>query len=133
MAKMAEPIRILLADDDETFRRSTADLLRQQGYACDDVRTAQEARHRLATARYDVFICDIRMPGNAELELLDWLAARPDLAQATILITGFPSLQVAIRSIDLSMTDYLVKPFEFARLVEAVRAVVAKSRGASPS
>jgi len=66
---MAGTGRVLVADDEETFLFSTADLLRREGFECDCVRNAADASLLLGEKEYDVLIADIRMPGNSKLEL----------------------------------------------------------------
>jgi DNA-binding response OmpR family regulator len=119
--------RILVADDEETFLESTADLLREEGYACDCVMDAQNAVAMLSKNDYDLLIADIKMPGNLELELIRGLR---DLSNepSVILITGYPSLDTAIMSIQLSVSGYLLKPINFNELLPLVRESVARFR-----
>ncbi len=67
---MGSAAKILLADDEQTFLHSTADLLRDQGYDCDCAMDAEEASALLHGAEYDLLISDINMPGNGQLEFL---------------------------------------------------------------
>lgn len=115
--------RILVADDDETFLQSTCDLLRREGYQCDCVPDAAKAAEKLAGGEYDLLIADIKMSGNAELELI---RSMPNIAEGmpVILVTGYPSLQSAIQSIGLPVESYLIKPFDFAELLSHVRIAV---------
>ena len=111
--------RILLADDEQTFRESTGDLLRKQGYVCDCVPDANAAVEKLRQNSYDLLIADIKMPGNPGLELIKKL---PQLAKGmpTILVTGFPSQRTAIESIHLPVAAYMVKPIDFKELEKNV-------------
>ncbi len=121
-----EPARILIADDDETFRLSTAVLLRQMGYICDDAQDSDEAAKHLEQS-YDLLIADIRMPGNTELEFLRSVHDRlPELP--VIVLSGYPSLATAIAALRLSVSDYLFKPVEFAELKQAVARALLKGR-----
>ena len=115
--------RILIADDDETFRNSTADLLRKDGYECDCVSDAGEAVKKLREYSYDLLIADIHMPGNPELELIKEI---PVIAEGmpVLLVTGYPSVNTAIESIKLTVTAYLVKPVEFSELQEHVEKAI---------
>jgi YesN/AraC family two-component response regulator len=119
--------RILIADDEEVFLQSTADLLRREGYECDCVRNAPEAAEKISSNEYDLLIADIKMPGNAELELIKNIA---DGAEYTpvILVTGYPKLNSAIQSIELRVEAYLVKPFDFEDLLGHVYVAVDRSR-----
>ena len=80
---MSQSGRILIADDEETFLRSTADLLRREGYDCDCVPDAKTSIEKLKKANYDVLIADIKMPGNPKLELIQQL---PRIAEGTAAI-----------------------------------------------
>ena len=112
--------RILIADDEETFRNSIADLLRRREYQCDCAPDAIVAAELLRSADYDLLIADIKMQGNFELE---FIRALPQIAEGmpVILVTGYPSLRSAIESIQLPVAAYLVKPFEFEELLVQVQ------------
>ena len=123
---VAEVPRVLLADDEDTFRRSTARLLEQEGYQCDCAEDAHEAS-RLLTARHDALISDIRMPGNMQFEFLRDVRARfPSLP--IVLVTGYPSVQTAVESLRLSFADYLLKPVDWPELRQAVAQAIEKAR-----
>lgn len=117
--------RILIADDEETFLTSTADLLRREGYECACVRDAGSAARMLKTTGYDVLIADINMPGNAQLEFIRDL---PHLSQGVlvILVTAYPSLRSAIEAVRLAVAAYLVKPCHFGDVLSAVRSALAR-------
>lgn len=117
-----EPLgRILIADDEEIFLHSTADLLRREGFECDCVPDADAAIAKLGENQYDLLIADIKMPGNPELELVHKLPAiAPGLP--AILVTGYPSLRSAIQSVQLPVVAYLIKPVDLEDLLTHVRA-----------
>ena len=120
-----ETPRILLADDEETFRRSTARLFEQEGYQCDCAQDSQEAS-RLLTKEHDVLISDIRMPGNMQFEFLRDVRSRFPMLPI-VLVTGYPSVQTAVESLRLSFTDYLLKPVDWPDLRRAVGEAVKKT------
>lgn len=121
-----EHARILIADDEETFRLATAALLRQKGYVCDCAQDSEEAARFLSDS-YDLLIADIRMPGNMELELLRFVHDEmPELP--VVVITGYPSLQTAVESLRLSISDYLIKPVELSELQQAVTRALERGR-----
>jgi DNA-binding NarL/FixJ family response regulator len=116
---MTLPARLLLADDEETFRSSVAVLLRREGYVCDVASTAGEATKSLTENTYDLLITDLRMPGNMDLELLKAAASGGMLP--VIVVTAYPSVPTAIEAVRCAVVDYLVKPFDFDDLLRAVR------------
>ncbi len=115
--------RILLADDEDTFLQSTADLLRREGYKCDCVPDADRATEMLSDNEYDLLIADIKMPGNSELEFIRDL---PNIAEnvPVILVTGYPLVNSAIESVKLRVEAYLVKPLDFQELLGYVHIAV---------
>lgn len=122
---VAEAPRILLADDEDTFRRSTCRLFEQEGYRCDCAQDSQEAS-RLLTKEHDALISDIRMPGNMQFEFLRDIRSRFPMLPI-VLVTGYPSVQTAVESLRLSFTDYLLKPVDWPDLRRAVADAVKKT------
>jgi len=124
---MTEASRILIADDEEIFLESTADLLRRDGYDCDCVSNAATAKERLKNNDYDLLIADIKMPGNTNLELISDL---PETVESlpVILVTGYPSQHSAIQALHLPVVAYLVKPFDLDELLKHVNKAIEKKR-----
>lgn len=120
---MAPLAQVLIADDEETFRNSIADLLRREGYQCDCSSDALVATELLRNANYDLLIADIKMEGNFELEFVRNL---PPSAQGmpVILVTGYPTLKSAIESIQFPVVAYMIKPFEFEELLRQVEIAI---------
>lgn len=120
---MADLGRILIADDEETFLLSTADLLRREGYHCACAGDAIMAAEMLKNDEYDLLIADIKMEGNLELELIRNLRQIVGY-MPVILVTGYPSVRSAIQSIQLPVVAYLVKPIEFNELLAQVQSSI---------
>ena len=118
---MAESGKILIADDEEVFLSSTADLLRREGYECDCASDASTVVELLnSSLKYDLLISDINMSGNPELELVKDL---PKIAKGmpVVLVTAYPSINSAIQSIKLPVVAYMIKPFDFKALLTQVK------------
>jgi CheY-like chemotaxis protein len=113
--------KVLIADDEPTFVDALADLLRREGYECQTVPDGLAAAAELNTAQqYDLLIADIRMPGNPDLELIKHL---PQIAEGlpVILVTAYPDQGSALRSAELPVLSYLIKPVDFPELLVLVR------------
>jgi DNA-binding NtrC family response regulator len=116
---------ILLADDDQTFLDATAELLRLEGYT---VHTAPDASAAMAAVRegsYDLLISDLEMPGNEGLKLVRDVAAEAG-GLPVIILTGLPTVESAVASIDLPVTAYLLKPVNLALLFERVATAISR-------
>ncbi|MFM1768968.1 MAG: hypothetical protein RJA22_1497 [Verrucomicrobiota bacterium] len=121
--------RILLADDDAAFRMATRAFLRQQGFECETAAGAAEAVGLLQQGPFDLVVADIQMPGNAQLEFIRQLRALPGGIRV-ILLTGHPSMQSAVQSVQLQVAGYLVKPCDPDELVALADQAIARHRAA---
>ncbi len=118
--------RILIADDEPLYLRTTGELLRKAGYECVCVSDANQAIESLRQAAFDLVLSDLNMPGNLKLELLhQHYLLQP--GTPLIVITGVPSLPTAIESIRLGIADYLLKPVKFEDLLTSVRRALGRS------
>jgi DNA-binding response OmpR family regulator len=124
---MADSGRILFADDETIFLNAMGELLRQAGYECDCTSDALTALESLQVKPYDLVISDIKMPGNSELKLIRELSEiMPGIP--VILVTGYPSFDSAVQSIELPVVAYLTKPVRFEDLLKHVRSAIDRSQ-----
>jgi len=108
---MVVPVTVLIVDDDDAFRRSTARLLADHGYLAREASSSVEARTALEREpETAAVLCDITMPGQSGMELLRELTADwPDVA--VIMTTGTDDPQMAEVAFGSGAFGYLVKPF----------------------
>ncbi len=110
--------RLLVVDDDAFF----CDLVSQHLDLEVDVQTAHshaDARMSIAAAPPDLLVVDQRLPDGPGLELIGELRRVHENAVA-IVVTGFPSVDSAVRAIRDGVHDYLEKPFDLADLRRSV-------------
>ena len=118
---------ILIADDEDTFRQSTAYLLQKRGYTCDCAADGHEALDLFRQNHYDLLVADIHMPGNDDLGLIR-RAQQIAGGMPVILVTGYPSVETAAKSVPLPVVAYLTKPVDIEELCGNVEAVMGQSR-----
>ncbi|NNL67277.1 MAG: response regulator transcription factor [Myxococcales bacterium] len=118
--------RLLLVDDEEVFAKSTSRMLDKQGYQVETAHDADHASELLRQKTYDCVISDVRMPGNTRFEFIEDLAEAKD-SPPVVVITAYPSVDTAVKSLDLRISSYLVKPIEIddllSRVEDAIREV----------
>lgn len=118
---------VLLTDDEEVFGQTTAELIRRNGYDCDVAICADDAMARLSEKHYDVLVADIMMPGNAQLNLLR-LAKSHSPDTQIILVTGFPSVETAVQSLETGVFAYKIKPFDLDDFLITLAQAVKRAR-----
>ena len=102
---------ILIVDDEETVARHLKRVLTKRDYTCLTASSAAEARRHLAERHFDLILCDMNMPGESGLELLEE-TARMYPETATVLVTGMDDTQLAERALAMGAYGYVIKPFE---------------------
>jgi CheY-like chemotaxis protein/anti-anti-sigma regulatory factor len=111
---------VLVVDDEESVRITTAAILEQEGY---EVSTAESGREALASAarsHYDLVLTDLRMDDMDGMALLHELQARhPNVV--TVVLTGYASIESSIDALRQGVYDYLVKPCMVEDLKRTVR------------
>lgn len=125
--------KILVADDEPFYLKTTGELLRNEGYTVTCVADADAAIAALSQETFNLILSDLNMPGNFKLELLHTSRAQhADIP--LIVITGVPSLPTAIESVRLGIADYLLKPVKVDDLLASVRrALMLASAPSSPT
>jgi DNA-binding NtrC family response regulator len=111
--------RILIVDDDDAIRTSTAESLTRHDR---EVRTAEHAAAALAGLEKwlpDVVLCDVRMPGIDGLELLDVLHERVATADV-IMMTAFDDMPTVVTAMRAGAVEFLVKPLDLHELRRTV-------------
>jgi len=107
----ADAARILLVDDDRTFRLSTAELLRQDGYQVVAVADGSEGAAAVEAEDFDLMLLDLRMPEPGGLQVVEALRARGhDIP--ILMISGFGTVESAVEALHLGADDFLTKPVD---------------------
>jgi DNA-binding response OmpR family regulator len=116
--------RILVVDDEETMRRSLAELLRLEGYQVQAVASGEAAVEALRADGFDLMLLDLKMPGMDGLEVLR-IAVKTAPDTLVILLTAHGSLESAIEALRRDAFDYLLKPCTPQQIIKSVEAALA--------
>ncbi|MFF1587876.1 response regulator [Streptomyces sp. NPDC058286] len=130
----AEPIRVLLVDDDPLVRAGLSFML---GGAPDIEIVGQagdgsEVPALVAETRPDIVLMDIRMPDVDGLAATETLRARPD-APEVIVLTTFHADEQVLRALRAGAAGFVLKDTAPAEIVEAVRRVASGAPVLSPT
>ena len=118
---------ILIVDDEQSIRRSVADILEDEGYRAEAADDGDAALRAIHAEPPDLVLLDIAMPGRDGIEILEELrVARPDLP--VVVMSGHGSIETAVRATKLGAYDFLEKPLSYDKLLLAVRHGLERAR-----
>ncbi len=112
---MAEPIRVLVIDDDPGLRDYLQALVSRQGYQVFAVADGEQALGRLDEIRPDLVTLDVVLPGMGGLETLRELKQRLP-AVPVVMLSGHGQARTIVEAMRLGASDFLRKPFEVEEL-----------------
>jgi two-component system, LytTR family, response regulator len=120
-------LRALVVDDEPVARRKLRTLLESEGAVevigeCEDGAGAVDT---IRQARPDVVFLDVQMPGLDGFDVVE--ALEPDEQPAIVFVTAYD--RYAVRAFEIHAVDYLLKPFERARLREAIERLAMRTDG----
>ncbi|MCL5966601.1 MAG: sigma-54 dependent transcriptional regulator [Deltaproteobacteria bacterium] len=119
--------RILVVDDEANLRDVLGKILSAEGYAVTGAADGAEGLRLLAAERFDIVLCDIRMPGMGGLEFLSEVRAR-DLAVPVIMMSAFGTIEMAVEAMKRGAYDYVSKPFMSDEILLLLRNVRERER-----
>jgi two-component system response regulator AtoC len=116
------PLKVLIVDDELEVRELLAEYFAEVGY---DVTTAPDGNAAVADltanpTQYQLVISDLQMPGIDGLGVLE-AAKKANPSIAVIIVTGYASVDSAVRAVRMGAYDYLTKPFTLGQIEVIVR------------
>ncbi|HKD59529.1 MAG TPA: LytTR family DNA-binding domain-containing protein [Terracidiphilus sp.] len=123
-ARTLEPIRVLVADDEQPARQRLIDLLRrdEQIASVSEAADGQSAVETIQKEDPDVLFLDVQMPELDGLGVIDAIGV--EQMPLTVFVTAYD--QHAIRAFEANALDYLLKPFSDERFEATMARVKAR-------
>lgn len=112
---MNRKIKILLADDEDTFRTIMTKELTRMGYTVTSVKNGEKAIFEFHENDYDIIILDINMPVTGGEDTLKKVKEM-DSTTEVLMLTGKGSVESAVESMKSGAYDYITKPCKLAEL-----------------
>jgi len=117
--------RILVIDDEKNIRGTLREILEYEGYQIDEAPDGPTALQIATTEKFDLILCDIKMPQMDGIEVLDKLLALYDTP--VVMISGHGNIETAVDTIKRGAYDYIAKPLDLNRLLITIRNAMEKS------
>jgi DNA-binding response OmpR family regulator len=122
----AEPVRLLLVDDEVGYLEVLSKRLSRRGFEVTAARSGAEAIRALRDRDYDLAVVDLKMEDIDGIELLKILRQMlPGLK--VIMLTGHGSERAARDGLSQGAFDYLMKPVDLELLVARIHAALQRT------
>ncbi len=119
--------KVLIVDDDPVVLMLCQIILSAQGLKTQGVATGEAALQALSGDTYDLLLLDIGLPDMDGLVILEHVTTH--YAQISpILMTGYATLEAAVRAQELGVEGFILKPFNDEKLVQIVQRVIGRRR-----
>jgi DNA-binding NtrC family response regulator len=121
-ADQEKPLKILVVDDEPNILEVIQSFLESEGY---EVRTAESGASVFSYLDGDdtnIVLLDIRMPDIDGLQCLRYIKEKYPTIEV-VMMSGFATLQMARKSLEIGAFDYLRKPLSFNHLKEVIQQI----------
>ena len=123
---MARQDQILIVDDDAEIRGLIREYLQKHGYRVATAANGRELRSAVQTARPDLVVLDLMLPGEDGLELCRELRTGSNVP--IIMLTARGDETDRIVGLEMGADDYLPKPFSPRELLARIKSVLRRAR-----
>ncbi len=124
---MNDSVKLLIVDDEIEYRETYRMLLENRGFIVGEAGSADEALDILSKEYYPIVISDVIMPGKDGLYLLDRIKSKYGGSVEVIIVTGYGSIENAVKAIRVGALGYFIKsgnPDELFREIDKARRLV---------
>ena len=101
---------MLFVDDEPGILLTTSAILRSDGYQVKAVGTVRDALSEIASSKFNLLISDLNIgsPSDGFTVVSAMRRTQPDCV--TLIVTGFPGFETALKALQTQVDDYLIKP-----------------------
>ncbi|MBU2628348.1 MAG: response regulator, partial [Proteobacteria bacterium] len=121
------PEQILVVDDEKRIVENITLCLKREGFQATGAYDGDEAIRIFEQHKFDLVLLDVSMPGMNGYEVMEHIFGI-DENVLIIVITGYASVESAIRALKIGAWDYLKKPFEYADLIKTVKNALSQKK-----
>ena len=118
--------RILIIDDEKSIRRTLREILEYENFKVEEAADGLEGLTLVQKEKFDIILCDIKMPKMDGMEALDkFMEANVDAP--IIMISGHGNIETAVEAVKKGAYDFIQKPLDLNRLLVTIRNALDKS------
>ncbi len=124
--KKIDMAKILIIDDEAPIRRTLKEILGFEKYTVDQAEDGVIGLEKIKENKYDLVLCDIKMPMKDGIEVLQEAKAFSDVP--FVMISGHGDIETAVDAIKKGAFDYISKPPDLNRLLITLRNAIDKTK-----
>lgn len=118
--------KILVIDDEKSIRSTLKEILLYENHQVDEAADGAEGISKADKDKFDVILCDIKMPKMDGLEVLEKLNEKhPDTP--IVMISGHGTIETAVEAIKKGAYDFIAKPLDLNRMLITIRNAMERS------
>lgn len=118
--------KILIIDDEKSIRRTLREILEYEKYQVDEATEGLEGISLIQKEKYDVVLCDIKMPKMDGIDVLEKITeSNADIP--VVMISGHGTIETAVEAVKKGAFDFIAKPLDLNRLLVTIRNAMDKS------
>ena len=118
--------RVLIIDDERPIRNALRDIIEYEKMQVEDAATGAEGLEKLEKDKFDLVLCDIKMPGMDGIEVLEKIMEK-GYGTPVVMISGHGTIETAVEAVKKGAFDFIAKPLDLNRLLVTVRNALDKS------
>ncbi len=118
--------KVLIIDDEAPIRRTLREILEYEKYKVEEAADGIEGIDKIKNDKFDLILCDIKMPGKDGIEVLEESMKLTDTP--VVMISGHGNIETAVEAIKIGAFDYIAKPLDLNRLLITLRNAMDKSK-----
>ncbi|MFH1416263.1 MAG: response regulator [Elusimicrobiota bacterium] len=120
MVKKKLKSRILIIDDDKDVCKVLKKNLSEEGYDVSAVFSGSDGIDSVSRKRFELLILDMKLPDMHGTKVLEKIS-EIDPSIAVIVLTGYPDIDSAVKTLKSQAVDYIQKPFKISELKAIVQ------------
>ena len=118
--------KILIIDDEKSIRKTLREILEYEKYQVEEASDGSEGIELIKKEKYDIILCDIKMPKMDGIEVLDKIM-QLSADTPVVMISGHGNIETAVEAVKKGAFDFIAKPLDLNRLLVTIRNAMDKS------
>lgn len=116
---------ILIIDDEKPIRNALKEILEYEKFKVDEAEDGPSGLQKVKKNKYDIILCDIKMPKMDGIELLEKIIEE-GIETPVIMISGHGNIETAVEALKKGAYDFIQKPLDLNRILVTIRNAMEK-------